>query len=372
MKGWTEAAFEDVCREVSGGNPKVPKSAYLESGALAVIDQGERFIGGYTNDIEAAFRGELPVIVFGDHTRRFKFVDAPFAMGADGIKVLVPASGVDARYLFRFLRQLEIPSAGYARHFKYLKGHCVPLPPLDEQRRFARVLDATDALRSRRLTSVSSLDRLRASVLKALMDLRSEGKQVAPFGELADVQGGLQVTRTRAGHERLVPYLRVANVHRGRLDLAEVKMLGVTDAEVRRCALETGDLLVVEGHGNADEIGRVATWDGSAPVCVHQNHLIRARCDKSRLLSVFAEAYLNSLAGRVHLLRAAKTTSGLNTITTSDVRSVPIALPSLARQREFAQSVRVMDAARVSAIKHLAHLDTLFASLQHRAFTGAL
>ena len=82
--------------------------------------------------------------------------------------------------------------------------------------------------------------------------------------------------------------------------------------------LRRGDytLHLVEGHGNAEEIGRVAVWDGSITDCVHQSHLIRVRPDQSIMLPSFLYAYLNSTSGRQHLLRRGKTTSGLNTITT--------------------------------------------------------
>jgi len=171
---------------------------------------------------------------------------------------------------------------------------------------------------------------------------------------------------------RKLPYLRVANVHRGCLDLTEVKQLGVSDAEVERCLLLADDVLIVEGHGNATEIGRAARWDGSILMCVHQNHLIRVRCDPNKLLPVFAEAYINSAGGRRSLLRAAKTTSGLNTITVSDVRRVPMLVPRMERQREFARVMGAIEKADHRAARHLAHLGALFASLQHRAFDNSL
>jgi type I restriction enzyme S subunit len=247
----------------------------------------------------------------------------------------------------------------------------IPLPPIDEQRRIARVLDSADALRAKRGVTCHLLRGLRGAALASVI-ARSDRAEERPLGSLADVQGGLQVMKARASRPREVPYLRVANVHRGRLDLSVVKSLRVTDAEERRCALRINDLLVVEGHGNAAEIGRAARWDGSIPACVHQNHLIRARCDPDILLPMFAEAYINSSTGRRHLLRAAKTTSGLNTITVGDVRKVPIVVPPMALQHAFAQSVAAIEKAERRASRHLATLDALFASLEHRAFTGAL
>ena len=113
----------------------------------------------------------------------------------------------------------------------------------------------------------------------------------------------------------------------------------VTDRELARVRLHEGDLLLVEGHGNASQIGRVAVWDGSIHNCAHQNHLIRARPNPGSIVPSFACAFLNSTSGRQHLLREAKTTSGLNTITTTDVKLCPILLPPIELQQRFAETV---------------------------------
>lgn len=113
-------SFSQVLEDVSGGNVKVPKSEYLSEGAFPVIDQGKTEICGYTNNPDTLFKSaDLPVIVFGDHTRCLKFIDVPFAMGADGVKVLRPKSGHDAKFLFHALKNLRLADAGYDRHFKY-------------------------------------------------------------------------------------------------------------------------------------------------------------------------------------------------------------------------------------------------------------
>jgi type I restriction enzyme, S subunit len=143
------------------------------------------------------------------------------------------------------------------------------------------------------------------------------------LGTMAQIQGGIQVTVKRHVCPLELPYLRVANVHRSRLELSEIKVIRLTDAEFARIKLAEGDLLVVEGHGNPQEIGRVAIWDGSIPDCVHQNHLIRVRCDPSTLRPTYASEFLNSASGRQFLSRSGKTTSGLTTISVSNVKAEP-------------------------------------------------
>lgn len=191
-------------------------------------------------------------------------------------------------------------------------------------------------------------------------------------GDVADIQGGLQVSSKRESLPDKASYLRVANVHRGRLDLREIKSIGLTQPERERTRLKRGDLLFVEGHANPNEVGRVALWDGSIDDCVHQNHLIRARVDSSVAHPAFMEAWLNSSRGREHFRKAGKTTSGLNTISASTVRSAPTPLPPLAIQQEFAELVTTIHAERDRVARALETDEELFAALQHRAFRGEL
>lgn len=130
--------------------------------------------------------------------------------------------------------------------------------------------------------------------------------------------------------------------------------------------------MIVEGHGNANEIGRCALWDGSIENCIHQNHLIRLRCDFNQVHPMFVSRYMNSEWGRRDLLKAAKTTSGLNTISISNVRAVQLQLPPLSLQQEFAQRIEAIEHQKSQHRESLAQLDKLFASLQHRAFRGEL
>lgn len=191
-------------------------------------------------------------------------------------------------------------------------------------------------------------------------------------GDVSEVQGGLQVTTARRNLPVEVPYLRVANVYRDRLDLQEVKTIRATASEVARTQLFPKDVLVVEGHGNPEEVGRAAIWGGEVADCVHQNHLIRVRFDTTKVVPAFGCAYLNSPGGRKYLLRAGKTTSGLNTISVSNVREAPVALPTLAVQKTY--EARIVDVARLKVRHQVAASDAenLFASLQHRAFRGEL
>ena len=88
---------------------------------IPIIDQSKNHIAGYTDKEDLVYKGKLPVIIFGDHTRIFKFVDFPFVQGADGIKILYPdESKVDPLFFYYLLRYIDVPSRGYNRHYSLL------------------------------------------------------------------------------------------------------------------------------------------------------------------------------------------------------------------------------------------------------------
>lgn len=307
------------------------------------------------------------------------------AAGSTEFHVVRPNSEVlEGRYLHYYLRQSLIRIEGERRMTgsggqrrvpeSYLAQLQIPVPPIEEQRRIAKVLDQADELRAKRRQTIALLDDIAQSIfLDMFGDPASNLRNwdVVPLGEISSVQGGLQVTSKRNSLPIEVAYLRVANVYRNHLNLEEIKTMRVTERELARTALEKGDLLVVEGHGNPQEIGRVAQWDSSIVPCVHQNHLIRVRLDECAR-PAYILALLNSIGGRRHLLRSASTTSGLNTISTADVKATPIMLPPQALQDEFVRSAEQVNQARAAMRASLQELDELFLSLEARAFRGKL
>ena len=302
--------------------------------------------------------------------------DSTYCLGR-GVAGLRPKAVLNDRYLWNWISfsAHELSAKGRGATFKQVNKAdiiCweIPLPPPKEQRRIAAVLDAAEALRAKRRQALAKLDSLTQAIFVDMFG--AGGGEEKLLGQLAEVQGGLQVTAKRKGQPIQVSYLRVANVYRGSLDLTEVKILHVSEKELARTRLAVGDLLVVEGHGNKDEIGRVGIWDGSIEPCVHQNHLIRVRCNLSQLHPRFAEAFMNSWVGRRALLRAANTTSGLNTISTNAVRNVQIPLPALSDQQRFVEAANQVDRQRTMLTTADAEMDRLLASLQQRAFRGDL
>ena len=159
------------------------------------------------------------------------------------------------------------------------------------------------------------------------------------FEDVALVAGGVTLGR-KLGDRKTVtmPYLRVANVKRGEIDLSVIKEVSIGEDEIERYALRENDLLMTEG-GDWDKVGRAAIWRAEIPVCLHQNHVFRARMRSAELAPFWFERYFNSPVGRGYFESASKQTTNLASINMRQVRNCPIPLPPLAEQRRIVAKV---------------------------------
>jgi type I restriction enzyme, S subunit len=152
--------------------------------------------------------------------------------------------------------------------------------------------------------------------------------------DLGSVSGGVTKNAGRADQAHRVPYLRVANVYANRLNLDDISIIDASEADLKRTLLKKWDLLVVEGNGSIDQIGRVALWNGAIDPCLHQNHIIKVRftiADVAR----FMLHWLLSSQGRREVVRVASSTSGLHTLSLSKVQSLPVCLAPLHEQQRI-------------------------------------
>jgi len=139
-KEWPMVRVEEIFNDVKYTN-KIQKSEFLQKGRYPIIDQSGNFIAGYWDKEEDVFKISKPVVIFGDHTRNFKYIDFDFVLGADGVKILRPNENVNSRFLYYILQNLEIKNLGYSRHFKELKNKKIPLPPLSVQQEIVAEID---------------------------------------------------------------------------------------------------------------------------------------------------------------------------------------------------------------------------------------
>jgi type I restriction enzyme S subunit len=202
-----------------------------------------------------------------------------------------------------------------------------------------------------------------------------EGWEWATFAQITEIQGGIQKQPSRAPRANAYPFVRVANVLRGQLDLTEIHSIELFGGELDRLRLEKGDLLIVEGNGSPNEIGRMAVWNGSIANCVHQNHIIRAR-PRSGISASYVEAYWNSPRGSSEVKSVASSTTGLYTLSIGKISPLAVPCPPLAEQHRIVAEVErrlsIADGVEATIETALARAERLRQAILKRAFEGRL
>jgi type I restriction enzyme S subunit len=193
---------------------------------------------------------------------------------------------------------------------------------------------------------------------------------------VADIKGGITKGQKRRPDDvlRSVPYLRVANVQRGHIDLSEVKEIEATDDEINDLRLVVGDVLFNEG-GDRDKLGRGWVWEGQLPLCIHQNHVFRARLPMHLLLPKFVSWYGNSF-GQRYFLDEGKQTTNLASINMTKLGALPIPIPPLPEQTRIVAEIErlfsLVDTAENAVAVQSKRVTRLRQSILKWAFEGKL
>ena len=366
--------FLDVFKDVSGGNIKTLQKEFLDEGEIPVVDQGQRLVAGFVNDRSRVCKAKPPVIVFGDHTRAVKYVDFEFAMGADGTKVLVPKVESDTKYLYYALTAMEVPAAGYSRHYKFLKETQIPFPPLAEQKRISRILDAADALRAKRR---EALDQLDAILQSTFLDMFGDpvtnpmAWDERTLGELGQngFRNGLSPSTTGTLDGEV---LTLSAITRGRFDFAEKKSARFDHPPAPSQKLRTDTFLICRGNGNKRLVGAGAYPDRSSTRVCFPDTMIGVMIDPRIVVAAYFQHVWRTRRVRMQIERGARTTNGTHKVNQRLLSSIVFPVPPVDLQLRFAAIVESTEEQRIRQRAHLAELDTLFASLQSRAFRGGL
>ncbi|MBK9014697.1 MAG: restriction system-associated AAA family ATPase [Saprospiraceae bacterium] len=274
----------------------------------------------------------------------------------------------------RYLQQISDTTSGLRNlNISLYLNQKIPLPSLQVQQNLAYLLDRADALRRKRKEELALLDELGRSVfLEMFGDPVRNPKdwKMKKLHEVADIVSGVAKGKKYEGKKTVeVPYMRVANVQDGYLNLSEVKTIEVLLNEVERYRLQRGDILLTEG-GDPDKLGRGAVWKHDIKDCIHQNHIFRVRANSKLLLPEFLSALLGSAYGKRYFLRAAKQTTGIASINMRQLSNFPVLLPDLKLQQKFENAVEDLEKLEKTQKAHLQATEALFQSLLHRAMRG--
>jgi len=335
---------------------KVQTSEYKESGSYIIIDQGQSKIAGYT-DRETGLFKEVPVIIFGDHTRVIKYVDQPFYLGADGVKVLRSKDeNANYKYLYYALKNVIIPDTGYNRHYKWLKEIQIEYPDSNKQAQIVNILDKVLDVISKRKEELKELDNLiKARFVEMFGNPvnNEKGFVKAPMGDymtlLTDFSSNgsyktLDSGVTMYDEPNYAWMVRTTDLESG--DMTSIKYIDENAYELLAKSKIYGGEIIMNKIGSAGKIYLMPQID--MPASLGRNAFMFRYDD--RINVKFLYHLLTSEYGQREIqqyVRGAVT----KTITKNDARAVLIMVPPIELQNEFEAFVNQVDKSKFIVIE---------------------
>lgn len=249
----------------------------------------------------------------------------------------------------------------------------IPLPPVDEQKRIAAILDKADAIRQKRKQAIDLADEFLRSVFLDMFGdpvMNPKSWQEYVLKDITDIRSGVTKGKKVSLDDSVtLPYMRVANVQDGYLDLSEIKQIVVSEKDANKCKLEKGDVLLTEG-GDPDKLGRGYVWNDEIENCIHQNHIFSVRIDNHNFVHPhFLSAQISSQRGKLYFLKVGKQTTGIATINKTVLSDFVVFIPPFELQKNY---VAIKN--KVDYFKRKCGLEDLelFQSISHKAFSGGI
>jgi len=395
-ESWAAIALSDAVINITITDKKIPQKEYLSEGSYPVLDQGQDYIGGYSDKKEKLVDCELPVIVFGDHTRAIKFVNQPFAPGADGIKVLQPQKFYNPRLLEYFTRHIatHLTNHGYARHYQHLVKSIIPLPPSNEQH---RIVAKIEELFSELDKGIENLKTARAQLKvyrQALLKHAFAGKGLAqkgiiaqPFGEeclftLGDVIQTLgqgwspRCLETPSQNDDVWGVIRTTAIQPLHFDDTKNKQLPTGLTPRLHLEIIPGDVLITRA-GPRTRVGIACFVKNSRPKLMVCDKAYRLQVHKEKILPQYLVMLLNTseVLNELEKLKSGISDSGLN-LTQDKFLTLKIMVPSLAYQQYILDDIDAklseVDQLELTITTSLQQAEALRQSILKKAFSGQL
>ena len=356
-------SFDEVFEDVTKLGVKIKTDEYHPIGKYQIIDQGQEAVAGYS-DLEDGVFENVPAIVFGDHTRIVKYVDQPFFLGADGVKVLRSRfKDANYRYLYYALKSVKIPNTGYNRHFKWLKEAKIYYPNSEEQSKIVSILDGISSVIEHRQQELQKLDELvKARFVEMFGDmiLNPNSWEKVDLGTVCDVRDGTHDSPKYFAEG--IPLVTSRNLSSGRIDFTDCNLICEADYNKinERSKVDLGDILMPM----IGTVGNPIIVDIDAEFAIKNVALIKFS-ENSKVVNVFVKALLESdYFDRAVLDKVRGGTQKF--ISLGDIRRLKVCLPPLEVQKQFAAFVTQADKSKAAVQKALDETQLLFDSLMQQ------
>ncbi len=369
-EGWERIDFLDTIERKSSFNHlKIKQQDYQEAGEFPIIDQGDNVIAGYTDNPDKVYKGDLPVVIFGDHTRVFKYVDYPFSLGADGAKVLVPdKKQFECKYFYYALRSLIITSQGYSRHYKFLKEKSLVKPSLPTQRRTVVILEKAEQVKNWHTEQSRLLDDYLQSVFLEMFGdpgINPNRWKEKKIGEICKTSSGGTPSRTNTDYYNgTIPWVKSGELNQG--------VIWDTEEKISEAALNESSAKYVE----KDTI-LIAMYGAT----VGKTALLKIRATTNQAVCALSPIennvinniyFLYCLRFLSHYLIDQSVGGGQPNISQQIIRKTNIPLPPIDLQNKFAAIVLQVEKVKAQHEESSRQADDLFNALMQKTFTGEL
>jgi len=386
----------EICRIVSGATPRREIKEYW-GGSIPWVTPKEISLlkGAFLEDsvekiTQAGFKAcSTEMLPIGSLLMSSRAPIGLFAINKipvctnQGFKSFITSKKVDVLFLYYILKYnvRQLKAKGNGATFKELskvvvEKFTIPLPPLEDQVCIATLLSRVEALISTRKDNLRLLDEFLKSTFLEMFGIKSgeyKGWKLGKLVRYAEIVSGVTKGKRYKNEDLIeIPYMRVANVQDGYFNLEEIKTIHVTQLEIEKYALVRGDILLTEG-GDPDKLGRGSVWEGQIKRCIHQNHIFRVRVsDWKEANPYYLSALIGSIYGKSYFLKAAKQTTGIASINSTQLKGFPLIIPPIDLQNDYAAIANKMESLKTLYQQSLNELENLYGTLSQKAFKDEL
>lgn len=360
--------FVDLFENCTKQGTKIKTDEYKEAGKYIIVDQGQNDIAGYTDETSGVYE-DIPAIVFGDHTRVIKYIDKPFFLGADGVKLLkCKRKNANYRYLYYALKNAKIPNTGYNRHYKWLKEIKIMYPDPIRQQRIVYVLDKIEKIMLYRKKQIDKLDDLiKARFSEMFGDPMQNEKQweTRPLLDMGTCKNGMNFHYADKGVEINclgVGDFKDLSIIEGTSGLPKVSLNEIPSDEY---LLKDNDIVFVRSNGNKELVGRCLVVYPRNTLTTFSGFCIRYRKMDEKvhiqyLLRVLkTESMRKKMAGRG---------ANIQNLNQQILGTLIIPIPPMELQEQFGDFAEQVNKSKSAVQKSLDQTQMLFDSLMQQYF----
>ncbi|CAK2484189.1 restriction endonuclease subunit S [Vibrio crassostreae] len=348
---------------------------HLDTGSLRI----KRF--GKTSEIEGdklkIYKGDLIFAKRNSYLKRVAVSEFDAVASAHALVLRARKQNIPAQILPFFMMsesfweraiEISVGSLSPTINWKVLAKQSFRLPPKSLHKEIIELLEASDVACKTIDNQIEKFEIYFQSWLNSKINTH-HGWVTKPLSHLAKVQTGIAKNKATAEQEGVVelPYLRVANVQDGYLDLEEIKKISVREKDISRFSLMQGDLLLTEG-GDFDKLGRGFVWQNEIPNCLHQNHVFSVRTNNDLLNPWFLSLVTRSQYGKQYFLRCAKKTSNLASINSSQLKEFRVLAPEISVQNQIVKEMHILNEVEGRLQKQKKSINALNKALINKVF----